>query len=299
MDFKDYYKILGVDEKADTATIKAAYRKLARKYHPDVSKEADAERKFKEAGEAWEVLKDDAKRREYDQLRKYGHSGTGGFRPPPGWQGRQGGGTAGGFSDFSDFFEAFFGGGAGHAGAARQSRAQRGSDLRHELTIQLEEAFSGGQRTLNLSTSHSGSRAINVKIPAGITDGKTMRLRGQGNPGLAGGESGDLLLTVRIQDHPRYRLDGRDVTAELPVYPWQAALGDQVRVPTLGGEVKLRLPAGTQSGRIMRLPGRGLPGEPPGDQKVEVSLVLPEPLTEKQKDLLRALADTMDEAPEV
>ena len=300
MEFKDYYKILGVDEKADTAAIKSAYRKLARKFHPDVSKEADAEQRFKEVTEAWEVLKDEGKRREYDQLRKYGGSSGGGFRPPPGWQGRtragQGGQPGEGFSDFSDFFEAFFGGGGAGFAGARRAKARRGEDLRHSLSVSLEEAYAGTQRTLNLTTPDGASRSLNVKIPAGTTHGQTMRLRGQGGPGGHGGAAGDLLLSIEVAPHPLFRLDGRDVWVSVEMYPWQAALGDKIRVPTLGGEVSLKIPAGSQSGRQMRMVGRGLPGKPPGDQRIELRMVLPEQLSERQKQLLEQLAEASRES---
>lgn len=278
MEFKDYYEILGVKPEAGEAEIKAAYRKLARKYHPDKNKEADAEEKFKAANEAQEVLLDLEKRRAYDQLRAGGYRGGEQFRPPPGWeQGKHFDFGGEGDGDFSDFFESLFSNrGAGGPRAQRGApRPRRGQDVQARVEIDLQSAFDGGRTRLSLHDGRSGERVLEVKIPAGIQPGQTIRLAGQGQPGANGGPKGDLLLEVGIRDDARFRLDGRNVLHVLPVSPWEAALGATVPVPTLAGTVELRIPAGSQSGRRLRLKGRGMPGAPPGDQFVELSIRTP------------------------
>ncbi len=248
MEFKDYYDILGVKPEATEAEIKAAYRKLARKYHPDKNKDAGAEEKFKAINEANEVLRDKEKRRAYDELRAGGYRGGEQFRPPPGWGQSHGfdfGGDGGG--DFSDFFESLFGrGGAGpRAGAPR---ARRGGDVHAHVQIDLQTAFDGGRTRLALQDSSGGERVLEVKIPAGIQPGQVIRLAGQGHPGMGGAPNGDLLLEVGIRDDVRFRLDGRNVLHVLPIAPWEAALGATVPVPTLAGTVDLRIPAGSAVG---------------------------------------------------
>ncbi len=295
MEYKDYYKILGVGRDASQDEVKRAYRKLARKYHPDVSKEPNAEARFKEVGEAYEVLKDPQKREAYDRLGSGWKAGQE-FTPPPGWGaagsfdfGRGGFGDAGARS-FSDFFESLFGGaaaaggaggrrgGAGWGGAVRM----RGADERARIAVTLEEAYRGSTRTLQLQTAdpaHPGgrgrTRSLKVKIPAGVVQGQQIRLGGQGGPGVGGGESGDLYLEVDLVPHPLFRVEGRDVSLDLPVAPWEAALGARVPAPTLDGKVDLMVPAGSQTGRKLRLKGRGLPGDPPGDQYVVLQIVTP------------------------
>ncbi|HKT30772.1 DnaJ C-terminal domain-containing protein [Dyella sp.] len=274
MEFKDYYDVLGVKPDASEADIKAAYRKLARKYHPDKNKEAGAEEKFKAINEANEVLRDGEKRRAYDQLRAGGYRPGEQFRPPPNWGQGQGfdfGDT--GEGDFSDFFESLFG--RAGAGGRHAPRARRGRDIRAQVQIDLQTAFSGGRTRLNLDDGSGQERVLEVKIPAGIQPGQVIRLSGQGHPGGGGGPNGDLMLEVGIRDDARFKLDGRNVLHVLPVSPWEAALGATVPVPTLAGTVDLRIPAGTQSGRKLRLKGRGLPGPAPGDQLVEVSIRVP------------------------
>lgn len=302
MEFKDYYKILGVDENVSAPELKAAYRRLARKYHPDVSKAADADERFKELGEAYEVLKDPDKRAEYDQLRAQGaRRPDGGFEPPPDWASRagfsQGGFTGADASQFSDFFDAMFGGG-------RQTRGQswyamRGDDIHHKLPIFLEEAFSGAEKTISLRVPEADpngrvqqrQRSLKVKIPAGVTEGQNIRLRGQGAPGQGGGEPGDLYLEIQIAPHPLYSVEGRDLSLDLPVTPWEAALGATVTVPTLAGKVQLKVPEGTHSGKRLRLKGKGLPGKQPGDLYVTVQVKMPPAQTERSKTLFRELAE--------
>ncbi len=278
MEFKDYYDILGVKPSASEAEIKTAYRKLARKYHPDKNKEAGAEEKFKAINEANEVLGDKEKRAAYDQLRASGYRGGDQFRPPPDWAQQHGGG---GFhfrdmgdedvGGFSDFFESLFGRGAG--GRAQRGPA-RGRDVRAGVTIDLHTAYTGGKQRLTLRDAH-GDRMLEVNIPAGILPGRVIRLAGQGEPGMQGGPSGDLLLEVQVRDDSRFKLEGRDVQVEVPIAPWEAALGAKVPVPTLGGNVELRIPAGSRSGRKLRLKGRGMPGRTPGDQIVTLTIQTP------------------------
>ena len=310
MKFIDYYKVMGVDEKATTDEIKRAYRKLARKYHPDVSKEPDAEEKFKRVGEAYEVLKDPEKRAEYDQLRKYGAVGGEEFTPPPGWESRagfgEGGFTAGDAGGFSDFFEQIFGGAArrggggfgGFEGARRGGGfAMRGEDLHYRMEVTLEEAYRGTSRAISLQTQEVDgkgnvrpkTKTLNVKIPPGVTDGQKIRLKGQGGPGIGGAPNGDLYLEILIAPHSRYMVEGKDVTLVLPVAPWEAALGATVKVPTLGGPVNLTIPPNARSGQKLRLKGRGLPGKPPGDQYVVLQIVLPEAKTAEQKAMFEEM----------
>ena len=299
MEYKDYYKILGVERKASSDEIRRAYRRLARKYHPDVSKEANAEERFKEVQEAYEVLKDAEKRQAYDQLGSNWRAGQE-FRPPPGWDRqfhfRAGGADAGGM--FSEFFDQLFGdrqgfdfgGGAAGGGFHREPRA-----VTHEVEISLEEAYRGGSRMLQMQgeSAHPGSRSapktLNVKIPAGVTEGQKIRLAGQGSARSAMGGASDLYLKVKIRPHGLYTLDGRDISVSLPVTPWEAALGARVSVPTPGGAVHMTIPPGSQSGKRLRLKGRGLPGSPPGDLYVVLKMVNP-PL---ESDAARSLYERM------
>ena len=303
MEYRDYYKVLGVPRGASADEIKRAYRKLARKYHPDVSKETNAEAHFKEVQEAYEVLKDPEKRAAYDQLGQDFQSGQQ-FRPPPGWgsnfefrTGRGGRRAGGADPGFSDFFSSLFGAHSPFAEFEGGGLRGRGEDRRVRLELSLEEAYRGGRRDLALqhpevtADGHVAlkARTLRVTIPAGVTTGQVIRLGGQGAAGAGGGPAGDLLLEVAIATHPLYRLEGRDVTLELPVAPWEAALGATVSAPTLGGPVELRIPPGARAGQRLRLRGRGLPGDPPGDQYVVIKVVLPPADTPRARELYEAL----------
>ena len=279
-EYKDYYKIMGVARDVGQDELKRVYRRLARKYHPDVSKEANAEARFKEVQEAYEVLKDPQKRAAYDQLGSNWRQGQE-FRPPPDWgqnfefSGAQFGEEGG----FSDFFSSLFGqrpGGRGRGGGAR-GFAMAGDDQLASIEIDLEDSFRGGTQTIELKGLQPGeqNRTLKITIPAGIIEGQRIRLAGQGSPGHGGGPSGDLFLEVRFRKHRLFTADGRDVTLTLPIAPWEAALGATVQTPTLAGTVDLRIPPNAKSGQRMRLKGRGLPGSPPGDQYVVLKIVLP------------------------
>lgn len=309
MQYKDYYKILGVGKSADGEEIKKAYRRLARKYHPDVSKESDAEARFKEVGEAYEVLKDSKKRAAYDQLGS-GHRNGQEFHPPPGWEQFRQPGQAGarGFSGgegFSDFFETLFGGGFGGRGGARGGFSARGQDENAKILISIEDAYQGASRTLQLQVPEVGPqgrtqmrrRTLQVKIPAGVTHGQKIRLAGQGGKGRGGGASGDLLLEVDFQSHPLYSADGKDISLTLPLSPWEAALGAKVPVPTPGGRVDLKVPAGTRSGQKMRLKGRGLPGRPAGDLYVVFEIQNPGNLSAEQRAFYEHMMNNADFNP--
>ena len=296
MRYKDYYKVMGVARDASQEDVKRAYRKLARKFHPDVSKEKDAEEKFKELQEAHEVLKDPEKRAAYDQLGADWRPGQD-FRPPPDWGkgfefSRGPGGRGGaGMGEFSDFFSELFGdrspfgptAAGGRAGRTGRGFATPGQDHLARVEIDLEDAFRGGSRDIELRSPELTPeghvvvkpRTLRVSIPAGVTEGQQIRLAGQGSPGTGGGPPGNLLLEIGFRAHPRFHAEGRDITMTLPVAPWEAALGETVSVPTLGGPVDMKLPAGARAGQKLRLRGRGLPGPTPGDQYVVLEIVLP------------------------
>lgn len=310
MEFKDYYATMGVTKDATQDEVKRAYRKLARKYHPDVSKEPDAEARFKEIGEAYEVLKDPEKRAAYDRLAEGGYRGGEEFRPPPGWDSgfefRGGGGfSAADAAEFSEFFENLFGGGSpfGRAGprAGARARGMRGEDHYARVRISLEDAFHGATRTINLQRPEvdpqghvvSRTHSLQVKIPPGVAEGQHIRLAGQGNPGVGEGGAGDLYLEIGFEPHPIFQPDGRDVTVTLPIAPWEAALGAKVPVPTLGGKVELTIPPGAQSGQKLRLKGRGLPGPKPGDQLVVLQIRTPPARSDRDKELYQELAKAM------
>lgn len=296
MEYKDYYAVLGVDKKASADDIKQAYRRLARKYHPDVSKEANAEDKFKNVQEAYEVLKDPEKRTAYDQLGSNWKAGQE-FRQPPNWDGQ-------GFSQedmggFSDFFSNLFGRGAAGSSGGQHHRGfqQRGSDQHAKINISLSDAFHGATKTLQLQTPE-GLRTIKVTIPAGATNGQQLRLAGQGNPGMGGGPAGDLYLEIDIQPDSLYSLKGRDIFLTLPVTPWEAALGAEIKVPTLAGPVGLKLTPGSQAGQKLRLKGRGMPGKPaPGDQYAILQIQTPIANTDEQRQLYHKMAELMPTNP--
>ena len=301
MNFKDYYEILGVDRGATQSEIKRAYRKLARKYHPDVSDAKDAEVRFKELGEAYEVLKDPEKRAAYDQLGANWQAGQQ-FEPPPNWDAgfefSGGGFTQDNTGAFSDFFESLFGrggftggsgGGAGH-GRQRAYHA-RGEDHHAKVLIDLDDAYQGASRTITLQhpeVDASGrvqtkKHTLKVKIPKGVTQGQKIRLAGQGSPGMGEGPAGDLYLEIEFAPHPFYRVEGKDVYLDLPVAPWEAALGRKVKTPTPAGTVDLKLPAGAKSGQKLRLKGRGIPASKPGDVYAVLQIVTPPAKTEAAK----------------
>jgi curved DNA-binding protein len=304
MQFKDYYQTLGVSRDAGADEIKKAFRRLARKYHPDVSKEADAEQRMREVNEAYAVLSDPEKRAAYDQLGQGYQTGQD-FRPPPDWDaGFEFSGR--GFSpheaaDFSDFFTELFGhmggrqAGFGTRGGPYQAR---GEDHHAKVLLDLEDAFSGATRQINLQVPamdaqgrvRLNTRTLNVKIPRGVKEGQIIRLAGQGAAGAGTATAGDLLLEVHFKPHPRLRPDGRDLHLSLPVAPWEAALGAIIAVDLPGGSVKVRIPEGAQSGRQLRVRGKGIPGEPPGDLLLDIQVVLPPADSPKARQLYETMA---------
>lgn len=302
MEFKDYYKIMGVEKDASQDEIKRAYKKLARKYHPDVSKEADAEDRFKEVGEAYEALKDPEKRAAYDQLGANWKAGQD-FNPPPDWDAGfefHGGGFTGGDSaDYSDFFESLFGQGFGSARAGRPGGgfSARGDDHHAKVLIDLEDAYKGATRSVSLQSPElDGSghvrnkqRTLNIKIPKGVKQGQRIRLSGQGSPGMGQAPAGDLYLEIEFNPHSMYKVDGHDVYLDLPVTPWEAALGATLKVPTPDGTVDLKIAAGTPSGRKHRLKARGIPGTPAGDLYVVPQITLPPADSDAAKGLYRKM----------
>ncbi len=306
MEFKDYYKTLGVETTATADEIKKAYRKLARKYHPDVSKEPDAQAKMSALNEASAVLQDPEKRAAYDQLsqRRQAHPGAGGndFQPPPGWdQGFEFSGAPHGGEEFSDFFANLFGHAAQasrarHAGTRAEPRV-RGEDHHAKIAISLRDSYEGAQRDIGLRAPKLGDdgrvvledRTLQVRIPKGVRDGQQIRLTGQGSPGYGGAPAGDLYLEITFEADPRFRVEGRDVTQTVPVAPWEAALGATIAVPTPSGRVEVTVPANSRNGRKLRLKGRGIPGDPAGDLYLQLELVLP-PESEKSRALFQAMA---------
>ncbi len=306
VEYKDYYKLLGVSKTASKDDIAKAFKKLARQYHPDLNpNNPEAEAKFKEINEAYEVLKDDEKRKLYDQLGPNWQHGQN-FQRPPGYENAHFGNFEG--SDFSDFFETLFGGGGfrrsgGGFGAdpfaGYSNRPRRGRDVEASLGLSLEEAYRGGRKAVTIQDlAGSGTKTLEVNIPAGVKDGAKIRLSGQGDQGAAGGPSGDLYLKVTIQPHPRFQLDGVNVVLDLPLAPWEAALGATVRVPTLDGEIELAVPAGTGSGRKLRLRGKGLgPVTARGDQFVRVVIKVPASLTDKERALWEELQSVSTYSP--
>ena len=304
MEFKDYYQTLGVGRDATADEIKSAFRKQARKYHPDVSKEPDAERRMKDVNEAYTVLSDPEKRAAYDQLGR-GYRPGQEFRPPPGWDsGFEFSGS--GFSpreaaDFSDFFAELFGRiGSARAGfqPGESGSAGRGGDHHAKVLLDLEDTFQGATRQISLRVPKADAqgrvaletRTLNVKIPQGVYEGQIIRLAGQGAPGGGGAPAGDLLLEVHFKPHTRLHVQGRDLRLVLPVAPWEAALGAVVQADLPAGSLKVRIPAGAQSGHQLRVRGKGIPGNPAGDLMLEIQVVLPPANTARARELYEAMA---------
>ena len=302
MNYKDYYKIMAVDKTATQDEIKTSYRKLARKFHPDVSKEKDAETRFKDINEAYEVLRDKEKRAAYDQLGSNWKAGQSGFTPPPSWQNQyqQGNGNsnAGGQGDFSDFFESLFGGGfAGGQQASGGRRPMKGKDSNTKILINIEDAYTGATRNFTLQDqvveqqgrTQSKDRTLKVSIPKGIKPGQKIRLQKQGQAGIGGAPNGDLYLEVGFNPNPLYVIEGADVTTEVSISPWQAALGEKVKVPTPTGHIDLSLPKLISSGSKMRLKGRGLPCKVAGDFFVKLKIAFPKTLSTEEETLYQSL----------
>ena len=297
MKFKNYYDILGLEREASAAEIKQAYRRLARKYHPDVSKEKDAEERFKELGEAYEALKDPQRRRAYDELGVHWRPGDE-FYPPPGW--RPDGPSDGpehpdsGFADFGEFFASIFGGSQTQTAQEQHAHFRmRGLDQTARISITLAESFHGAQRVIELTDGAGKPRRIKFRVPKGVVDGQQIRLAGQGMAGYGGEPNGDLLLTVSLQAHKLFKLVGKDIHMRLDLAPWEAALGAKVSVPTPAKPVVVTIKPGAQSGQKLRLSGRGLPGSPPGDQILEIMIKLPPVTTAEQRDLFRRMQESM------
>ena len=314
MEYKDYYKILEIDRQATQDEVKRAYRKLARKYHPDINKDSDAEKHFKEIGEAYEVLQDAEKRAAYDKFGKDWKAGQD-FKPPPNWDSgfefHGGGYTEADASQFSDFFESLFG--ARSAGGRRDPFAGqnvrfsgKGQDLHAKIVISLEDSYRGSRQSLTLQrptvddSGHVVTRPHNlqVTIPKGVVEGQQIRLSGQGEPGMGGGENGDLFLEIAFAKHPHFTPDKRDIMLTLPITPWEAALGATISVPTLGGTVELKIPPHSQTGKKLRLKGRGLSSaSATGDQYVTLAIITPRPQTNSEKELYRTMEKSMSFNP--
>ena len=320
MKFRDYYETLGVARGATEAEIKAAYRKLARKYHPDVNKEAGAEEQFKAVGEAYSVLKDTEKRAAYDRMGANWKNGQD-FTPPPNWNegfeysdgnfGGGHGGFGGGYEgDQSEFFESLFGRGrhrqGGRGGNPRQGMDFKGQDHHAKILIDLADAYNGAKRTIALhmptqdANGHVSTqeRKLDVSIPKGIKAGQNLRLAGQGGPGMGSGAAGDLYLEIDFHPNPIYRVDGKDVYLDLPLAPWEAALGTTVNIPTpAGSTLELKIPAGTATGRKMRLKEKGIPSKEAGDLFVVPNIILPSADTDAQKEAYQSLEKAFDFNP--
>jgi len=322
VEYKDYYKVLGVPRTASQDEISKAFKKLARKYHPDLNPgNAEAEPKFKEANEANEVLKDPEKRKLYDQLGANWQQGQN-FQRPPGFEnmhfqfnGGPGGGFGGGAGGFSDFFETLFGGAqggprggfGGHAGfGGHQMRSRRGQDAEVTYEIGLEQAYAGGPQSLSLQEQVYGpdgnprlqTKTLKVNIPPGVKDGQKIRLSGQGSPGAGHGEAGDLYLKIKLAPHPQFKVKDDNVIFDLKLTPWEAALGAAVRVPTLDGAVEMKIPPGISSGAKLRVRGKGLGASGRrGDQMVRIMIQSPKELSPEERALWEELAKTSSFAP--
>lgn len=296
MKFKDYYETFGLPRTATQEDIKRSYRKLARKYHPDLSKDPEGESRFKELGEAYAVLKDPEKRAAYDRMGRDWKSGEE-FQPPPDWEpgfefdARDA--SPGNGADHSEFFETLF----GHRARGARLRAQ-GEDRHARITVDLLDAFGGAERSISLRTPtldaqgrmRTHERTLDVRIPKGVRAGQHLRLAGQGDPGLGGGAPGDLYLEIDFKPHPLFRVDERDIYVDLPLAPWEAALGCTLTLPTPDGSVQLTVPAAAAAGHPLRLKGRGIPGKPPGDLYAQPVIVVPPAITDGEKDAYHQLA---------
>ncbi len=306
MQFKDYYASLGIKRDATADEVKKAFRKLARKYHPDVSKEPDAEARMKEINEANAVLSDTEKRAAYDQLGSNYQSGQD-FRPPPDWDAgfeysehRRGGGA-----DFSDFFEQLFGRMGGHGGGQPGGFQMRGEDHHAKVLLDIQDSFTGATKQITLRTAQIDAqgrptvvpRALNVKIPTGVSAGQTIRLAGQGSAGHGGAPAGDLLLEVQFHPHARLRCEGRDLHMTLRVAPWEAALGSALTVDLPDSSIKVRVPAGAQSGQQLRVRGKGIPSTPPGNLLLDIQVVLPPADEPKARELYETMARELNFNP--
>jgi len=315
MEFKDYYEVMGVARDATQDEVKRAYRKLSRKYHPDVSTEADAEERFKEVGEAYAVLKDPEKRAAYDQLGANYKAGQD-FHPPPGWDegfefsgagANAGRGYAGGFggAQYSDFFEELFaqqrGGRSGGGRSAGGQFNMRGDDRHARISIDFRDSYTGAQRPITLHVPEvtaeghvvTKEKTLNIKIPKGIQEGQKIRLAGQGGPGMGSGKAGDLFLEIDFKPAKRYRVEGADVYLTLPVTPWEAALGATVKVPIPTGNVDLKIPANSRQGSKLRLKGKGLPGKTPGDFYAVLDVQQPPADSDVAKELYKRMAEEL------
>jgi curved DNA-binding protein len=308
--YKDYYEILGVEKSADAKEIKKAYRKLAREFHPDVSKDPDAEERFKEIAEAYEVLGDEEKREQYDSVGT-GYTAGQEFRPPPGWE--HGAGTEYEYrtaGDFSDFFEQMFGGRGGPSFRTEYRRPpRRGADHEAEVEVSLREAYDGIKRRISLEAAEitpegqveRHTKTLDVTVPPGSVDGTRIRLRGQGGPGTDGAPNGDLFLRVRVRPDPGFELDGRNLKTTLDVTPWEAALGAKIPLKLMDGKTaSLTIKPGARSGSQLRLKGRGMPArgrKPAGDLIAELRIVVPDPISEDERELFEKLAETSDFNP--
>jgi curved DNA-binding protein len=301
MKYKDYYKILGLERAASDEEIKKAYRKLARKYHPDVSKEKDAEEKFKEVSEAYEVLKDAEKRKAYDTMGSYQPGQD--FRPPPDWEQQFRAGDSGGFQDIgdADLFDFLSGLGRGGFRGGREGGAFRmpGQDYEIAAHLSVEEVARGIELEVPLTVTEVGedgqfrrtTRTVKVRIPKGATDGQRLRVPGKGGPGQGGARPGDLYVNIQLRPHDLFRVTGHDLYLEVPVAPWEAALGAEVQIPTLDGRVALKVPAASRAGQKLRVRGKGLPkpGGGEGDLYAVLQIVTPSVLSEREKELYREL----------
>jgi curved DNA-binding protein len=302
MEFKDYYAILGVEAAADDKVIKTAYRKLARQYHPDVSKHPDAEAKFKEVAEAYEVLHDVSKRAEYDELRLARSRGQR-YEPPPGWQqNARASGNTKSSQDYSDFFSSIFGSAGSRAYQQEYAEPfhQRGQDAEIELPVFLEDTLAEISKPVEYVMSYHDAhgqlkevkKSLKVKIPAGVTEGERIRLKGQGAPGVGGAANGDLYLHIRIVPHPLFDVEGHNLIITLPLTPWEAALGQKITVPTLTGQIQLTIPPNSQTGQRLRIKGKGLPGKSgTGDLFAVLKVVMPKQTTDEIKQLWTQLAE--------